>query len=511
MGGAKQGGRGRLQNGFRLVKGLVAGSIFSIAFVISSGGAVPAQTTNRNPAPVLSASWVGQVNALPVEYAADLLIPAIGNGLLDRSPGFRDKVLQQLFLRSVQAAQPTKRHPAASTKGSRGWGLVSAIDEQQLDSLSIQLRIIRIAKLKSPALGFRLAQQLTVPVTPSATCLAPVVPDFDGMYDTLLRLLSLNNILVRKPDSIGQLLDFMAATTTSYLPSPTDVSKASSVIEAQFNHLAPTPREYSTALLSSDLAGITNGFIARVPDPSVRARLAAAFDGFTLRSAKAGRCEDDFDKRGQDLVALRTAIAQSLISNSKYAHVAVPTEKSGPLSRLKSAANPPDNPLVSNLYTLLHAYTQQSSAQDKKRLMDGVDALQNSAFVEGGCRGCEFVRRLMVIEDVAAALRGEPEWRTTIGYILDTLTRSDLQKSDPGMWLFPLRRLIARACYGSMGETVSVARAEVARAVRASRNVILIEYFDAEVFLADRYGAILSQSDAQSGDNPDKALLSPLY
>jgi len=232
----------------------------------------------------------------PAEYAADAMIRLASTETLGHDA--RVKLLNEAFRRAAEAQHALRLHASITRVGSPG-GFLERAYRQDLDTMSLRLRVVRQMLPLDSAKATKLFLSMARPSVPAVRCDEMVVYDPSGYYDGLG---AIAKISPRDPakllkDRVGGLTSPAQIAPVARLLHQLDLKDAD--LQALTLSLAASLREISgddrsftyyaevTGRAIQDLADDLNGRqVATLP-------LAEAYRLYLVNHLSADRCADD--------------------------------------------------------------------------------------------------------------------------------------------------------------------------------------------------------------------------
>lgn len=483
-----------------------------VIVVVFGSALCAAPATNERLSRVELREFVDRCLALQIEYASDILLPAIGKGLLDRYPKLRVETLERLFMRAGEAVLQAPSVAAPSSSGQRSWEVVGILSTQQVDGLSIRLRVIRLLKTQHPSTARRLAASLRLPQTGAPTCGDSLVTTAEGYYETVLTMLGADPLLQTSLESLPQLVDYVETIANAKHLSQEQLGRATNITIDGLMQVPVNARQFGYAVMTRVLTSGIAAIMMRIQEPpSLRASLVDAYHSFLVRNLKAARCDDTM-LNGKDLV-LRSVIGKyewlrgQTSLGSQLVETELRTERVSPAPK-----RPPQDPALAALYAVqaqLRRVSGENQREERERLKTDLlrrgSQLLTTSFVTE-CKDCEFVFRAIALQESADLLQSEPEVVIAVETAVKHLAWAPTQRSNPSCWIFPLKRILNV----TRRHDENVLGARIGRplmdALRSYADPVMHAYLNAENILPSEH---VTSSVKGAKDGSDKALLTP--
>lgn len=248
---------------------------------------------------------VDLATSAPPEFAADALLRIVEAGKVENRD-LKRGLVEQAFQFAGQAHQPMRLVPIPGSQVDTRSGYRAASMKLGLDAMSLECRAIRDMLALDPARARELFSSLVKPRTDPLSCDDALVPDFDGLYQTLQQIVaSTFSPAERQKDEHVHLL----TTYLSGITAQTELAPAARTIAAL--NLTPAQLEVAAGVFATKLETVPHDdrsfSVAAGPLRDAIASLALAlahqglpteglvrgFRRYLVSSLSGARCEDN--------------------------------------------------------------------------------------------------------------------------------------------------------------------------------------------------------------------------
>jgi hypothetical protein len=454
---------------------------------------------------------IDAADSLPFEYRADVQL-GIAETHAIHNVKFETAMLERLLHDSSTATYPLKQRDITDDSGKRSRKLGTAFG-QNLDALSVRLRVIRRLLEINPAATQNLFAEIRLEV-PSSSCKSPMVYDVADYYSTaalLLRAESRHDELVpplqnltRNVSSSVQLEPLLSLISGTGL-SDEQVQTLMPDIANVFRSLPVSNREFSAIESDHRLTRAVRSLALAHKGPAVN-ELLVAYRSFVVRGARAPRCSES--KMSPESIAQsfndlwHEAGSQSAVP--LLAEQELAPEGVGEATFVESM---PDfrefNGLLKRLLVLRKQGSEAAEAQgwesDVSTFLDRVHGVPDSS----DCHICVFHKKADLFTTFLDFTPKSSLKQRIVNDYVQLLANDRAKDEAPLEWLFRVKLLLNQARTPSKASADRIeelktngriltmlpsdAAAEIRTAIRSSNNPALMQLLVADSVLKRKY------------------------
>ncbi len=423
----------------------------------------PVNRKKSDVAPSIQA-LVGSAQALPIEYASDILFDVIQAGRI-ADPKWRLELLEDVFHRAPTAVNSYPQEDIGDPNDTVN-DRQSAAYRLRLDSLSIQCRVVKMLAATSPRKAKELFNQIAPLHLTPRKCTEPMVYDVGIYFDTAHELF--DNAFTpaerRHGEDLQLLTRVVGAVTsieeaghTAWLLSemalpPADHAMVVSLYSGRLSEATGGDRDFSYVERTQELSKAIRKIAVLSQARSIPTDgLLRSYRGVMIRYLTGSRCSDSVSQPtgGTGLTEENTTVKffnENLLplSSDPSLHIradAVIPERVLAAAKFVPLNFPKFNGLLHQLF-LIRNHLKSDSGDWSKPVSEILAALESTDQAARPCDSCRFHEKSGVYIVLADLVPNGAVRDAVIDSYIDFLVRDRMQSDEPLEWLAQLKLVL---------------------------------------------------------------------
>jgi hypothetical protein len=177
---------------------------------------------------------------------------------------------------------------AAPLANSHTWDVVGVMNTQELDGLSIQLRVVRILMRVDSVVAAELAASIPLPSLRTPSCTDPLLEVPSGYYETVLRLGRFREVLGRAPATAPVISGLVVALGDGSFAAD-ELKYGVEAVARLLGGVPPNNPWFSSVLTEDRLTTTVSRLLGKLDVP-LQNKLLQSYRAFLIRELTAPHC-----------------------------------------------------------------------------------------------------------------------------------------------------------------------------------------------------------------------------